>query len=79
MLVKIVIVVMVVAMLVSLFSALYFMFRDDGGKKRMVKALTWRVGIWVVLLAFLGIGLYTGFIEPGNSLRPAARSAQHSD
>ncbi|KAA3625032.1 MAG: twin transmembrane helix small protein [Proteobacteria bacterium] len=70
MLVKLLIVLMLIAMLVSLFSALFFMFTDRGGSKRTVKALTVRVGIWVVLLALLAIGSATGILKPIRSVVP---------
>ncbi len=70
MLVKSFIVLMVVAMLVSLFAALYFMFTDRGKGKRTVKALTVRIGIWVVLLALLALGTATGILKPVDSILP---------
>lgn len=70
MLAKILIVVMLLAMMASLFSALWFMMKDRGQGTRTVKALTMRVSIWAILLALLGLGVYTGVIEPSNSLRP---------
>ncbi|MGU9958194.1 MAG: twin transmembrane helix small protein [Arenicellales bacterium WSBS_2016_MAG_OTU3] len=66
----IVIVVLLIAMAGSLFSALYFMIKDKGGSNRTVKALTVRIGIWVVLFAILAIGLQTGWIEPSMSVTP---------
>lgn len=70
MLVKFFIIFMLVAMLVSLFSALYFMFTDRGQGTRTVKALTYRIGIWVVLLALLALGTATGVLKPINSVVP---------
>ena len=70
MLVKIFVIVMLIAMIASLFSALYFMFTDRGRSERTVKALTWRIGIWVVLLGLLALGTATGVIKPSNSLGP---------
>ncbi len=46
----------------SLFSALYFMVRDRGQGERVVKALTVRVVLSVVLFALLMLGIYTGVI-----------------
>jgi len=45
-----------------LFSALFFMFRDKGDSKRMVKALTWRVALSVSLFFLLMLGFYFGWI-----------------
>ena len=68
---KIIVIVALIAMIGSLFSAMYFMFKDKGGSDRTVKALTVRVSIWVVLFALIAIGLYTGVLKPSNSLIPA--------
>jgi len=68
--VNLIIVLMVIAMIGSLFSALWFMMKDRGQGTRTVKALSVRVSIWAALLALIGVGLYTGLIESGNSLRP---------
>jgi uncharacterized membrane protein (DUF373 family) len=46
----------------SLFSALYFLVRDKGQGERVVKALTVRVVLSVVLFALLMLGIYTGVI-----------------
>jgi hypothetical protein len=46
----------------SLFSALFFMFRDKGNSRRMVKALTIRVGLSVSLFLLLMAMFYFGVI-----------------
>lgn len=71
MLPKILIVIALIAMIGSLFSAMFFMFKDKGGGTRTVKALTIRVSIWIALFALIVIGLYTGTLKPSNSLLPA--------
>lgn len=73
---KIFLTLLIVAMVASLFSALWFMIKDRGEGTRTVKALTVRVGIWVFLFALLGIGVYTGLIEPKNSLQPKIQTDQ---
>jgi len=70
MLSTVVILVLVAAMLFSLMSGLIFMLRDRGQGTRTVRALTWRISIWVVLFAFLAIAVYSGLIVPSESLRP---------
>ncbi len=67
---KIIIVALVVLMLYSLFSGLFFLVKDRGQGSRTLKALTARISIWVILFVFLCVGLYTGFIKPTNSVRP---------
>ena len=49
----------------SLASAVFFMMRDRGGSKRMVKALAIRVGLSVALFLFLMAGYYFGLFKPG--------------
>lgn len=70
MLFKIIIIAFLIAMVVSLFSGLYFLAKDGNNSKRTLHALTARISIWVVLFALLGIGVYTGVLTPSNSLTP---------
>lgn len=69
----IVIVILLLAMLGSLGVGLFHLLktpdkRDNGDK--VVKALTWRIGIWVVLFGFIFLSLKMGWIEPSNSVHP---------
>ncbi|MEE9327728.1 MAG: twin transmembrane helix small protein [Cocleimonas sp.] len=48
----------------SLASALYYMMKDGGGSKRMVKALTIRVGISIALFLFVLFSFWMGWIKP---------------
>jgi len=70
MLSKTVIILLVLLMIASLGSAMYYMFKDRGQTDRTLNALKWRVGIWFVLLAFIIGGLKFGYITPSNSLAP---------
>ncbi len=47
----------------SLFSALFFMFRDKGDGRRMVRALTLRVALSVSLFLLLMAGFFFGVID----------------
>ncbi|MDB5923267.1 MAG: twin transmembrane helix small protein [Burkholderiales bacterium] len=49
--------------LVSLFSALYFLLKDKGRSERTVKALTVRVVLSILLFALLMLGYRFGFIS----------------
>jgi hypothetical protein len=49
--------------LVSLFSALYFLLKDKGRSERTVKALTIRVVLSILLFAVLMLGYRFGFIS----------------
>jgi hypothetical protein len=53
-----------VAIVVSLFSALFFVYQDRGGSTRALKALALRVALSVGLFAFLMLGYYFGWF-PG--------------
>jgi hypothetical protein len=48
--------------LISLFSALYFLLKDKGRSDRTVKALTVRVVLSILLFALLILGYRFGFI-----------------
>lgn len=61
---KILVILFVIFIVGSLGSALYFMIKDKGQSDRMVKALTVRVALSVVLFALLMLGFYFGLI-PG--------------
>ena len=71
---KIVIVILLLAMSASLGVGLYHLLKtpdqNDKGDK-VVKALTWRIGIWVVLFVFILSAVKLGWIEPSNSVHPA--------
>lgn len=67
---KVIAVLLLLAMVVSLFSGLYFLYKDQGRTDRTLKALTTRISIWVVLFVILCAGIYTGVITPSNSVRP---------
>ena len=48
----------------SLGSALYYMMKDGDGSKRMVKALTMRVGFSIALFLFVIFSFWMGWIKP---------------
>jgi hypothetical protein len=59
---KIIVLLFVVFILGSLFSALYFLIKDKGRSERMVKALTVRVVLSIVLFVLLMLGFRFGYI-----------------
>jgi hypothetical protein len=69
----IVIVVLLLAMLTSLGVGLFHLLKSpketDKGDQ-VVKALTWRIGIWVILFGFIALSLKMGWITPSNSIHP---------
>jgi len=62
MLFKIIIVLALLFIVGSLFSALYFLAKDKNGGDRTVKALTMRIGLSIALFVFLLLGYYFGLI-----------------
>jgi hypothetical protein len=47
----------------NLGAGLYYMLVDHGSSKRTVNALTWRIGLSVVLILLVAAGMATGVIE----------------
>ena len=59
---KILVVVLLLLVLASLFSALFFMYRDKGNSRRMVTALTFRIVLSVAIFLILIGSYYFGWI-----------------
>jgi hypothetical protein len=64
MLTKIVVIVMLLLILASLGSGLFFLISDQGRNPRTVKALTMRIGLSVALFLLLMLAYATGLITP---------------
>lgn len=64
MLTKIFILLIMFVILITLFSGLLFLVRDDGKTKRTVKALTWRIALSLGLFIFLIIAFALHWINP---------------
>lgn len=64
MLTTIVILILLAAILYNLGAGLYFMMTDKGQTDRTVKALTWRIGLSVLLILLVIAGILTGLIKP---------------
>jgi DUF2909 family protein len=62
---KIIIIAALAAVVLTLFSALYFLYRDRGQGTRMVKALALRVALSATLVVFLVVAYVMGWIAPG--------------
>jgi hypothetical protein len=48
----------------ALGSALYFLIRDSGNSDRIVKALSWRIGLSILLFILLFVAFSLGWIVP---------------
>ncbi|MFT6394397.1 MAG: hypothetical protein ACJARW_000887 [Methylophilaceae bacterium] len=62
MLFKIIVIGMLLLIGYSLFSALYYMMKGNQHDAKMIKSLTWRVGLSIFLFSLLMLGFYTGVI-----------------
>ncbi len=63
---RLLVVLLLLAIVVSLFSGLFFLYRDRGSGVRTAKLLTWRIALSILLFLLLLIGFRFGFI-PGYS------------
>jgi hypothetical protein len=63
-LIKILIVIVLIAIILSLGSGLFHLVNDKGDSKKMVRALTIRVGLSVALFILLFIAWQQGIIQP---------------
>lgn len=64
MIIKYLIVIVMIAIVISLGSGLFFMLKDEGGSKRMVNSLTVRIALSVTLFVLLFVAWYFGLIQP---------------
>jgi hypothetical protein len=62
--VKVIIVILLVSIFFALGSALYYLMRDQGGSDRIVKALTWRIGLSLLLFVLILAAYAMGWITP---------------
>jgi len=61
-LVKLIVVILLLAVIVSLFSGLFFLVKDDAKERRIVKALTWRIGLSLAAIFVIIIAAATGVL-----------------
>ena len=57
---KVAILILFIALVISLFSSLVFVIKDRGAKKRAWNALTVRIVLASLLIGILFYGIYTG-------------------
>ena len=61
---KLILIIILLAVLVSLGSGLWFLAKDDQGSARVLSALKIRVLLSAVLIGFLLFGYFQGWIFP---------------
>lgn len=62
MLIKTGIIILLVLIIASLFSALTFLYKDKGQGERTARALTIRISLSILLFVLLMLGFYFGII-----------------
>lgn len=62
--VKLGIVLFLIFIVYNLGAGCYYMLNDQGKSDRLVKALSWRIGLSILLFALIALGIYTGVIQP---------------
>jgi putative copper export protein len=62
--IKAIVILLLVFVFFSLGSALYFLIRDRDNSDRIVKALTWRIGLSLLIFVILFIAFALGWIQP---------------
>jgi hypothetical protein len=63
---RIVIVILLFAVVASLFSGLYFVYKDKGTTNRAVISLTIRIGLSLLVFFLLMASYYFGWIPQGH-------------
>ena len=61
---KIILVALLLFIIASLFSALYFLLKDPGESTRVVKMLAVRVGLSLFVMGLLFVGSMLGWVQP---------------
>lgn len=61
---KIVVISLLLLVIFSLGQALTYLVREEGKSDKMLKALTWRIGLSVSIFILLLIGQAMGWIQP---------------
>lgn len=64
MLPQLIIILILLIIVGSLFSGMYFMLKDRGGSTRTVKALSFRIGLSLLLFVLLILAYLAGIIHP---------------
>jgi len=61
---KTIVVVLLLIVVLSLGSALYHLVSHKGSSDKLVKSLTWRIGLSVFIFVLLLVGQAIGLIQP---------------
>jgi len=67
---KLVVLALLAAIIISLGSGLVYLYKDQGQSRRLVKALTLRIGFSLALFLLLFLAWAMGWIQPHGALPP---------
>jgi hypothetical protein len=61
---KVIILVLLAGIVAALFSGLFFLLKDESSKRRTLTALKIRVALSIMLLIFLALSFWNGWLQP---------------
>jgi hypothetical protein len=70
--VKLIVIVLLIAAVVSLARALMSLVRNEGKSGRTMRALAWRVGFSAMVFVFILVSMMMGWIQP-HDVNPTTR------
>ncbi len=73
--IKIIIVAFLGFIVYNLAAGCWYMLTDQSQGTRVVKALSWRIGLSIALFALIGAGIATGVIKPNEGVRVSGPAA----
>ncbi len=76
-LVKMIVLILLLMVVISLFSGLFFLVKDKGQTKRTVNALSIRIGLSILIIVVVMIAAATGVIDFNeNPIYPSSTPAE---
>lgn len=76
---KLIIIAILILVIASMGSALFFMVKDKGQSRRTVTALSWRIGLSILAFLLLWIAYLAGWIQPHGILPPQPENTTIQD
>ena len=70
--VKLIVIVLLIAAVVSLARALMSLVRNEGKSGKTMRALAWRVGLSAMVFVFILVSMMMGWIQP-HDVNPTTR------
>ena len=70
--VKLIVIVLLIAAVVSLARALMSLVRNEGNSGKTMRALAWRVGFSAMVFVFILVSMMMGWIQP-HDVNPTTR------